>query len=501
MMPSLGGGSSLRGYASWRFRDMNSLLLQAEWRVLVNSFFDMARVLRRGQGRGARAGPRLERAEERRRPRLPRCTVRPPPRCASSWPRATRASPSSSRPARRSEEADHDPSHYVFAASSVSCSSPSWSAAALAATAASVRTASKKFYSDDPIAREPESADASKAAPWDIDLFYDLTYQLFVTPGKDYARPRAQNVNTIDEVPDSSWFTNRVGARPHHRRGGDEGPRRTAPRRTRPRGPSRGRRAPAPRRASPPRTRTAGTWFVSFDAPVNPEGATGALVVATKLFWALGYNQVEYHLTTLRPDKVQIDPQATRKRPSGDRTPLTEGDVHEILERANRNADGTLPHGGRPHAARQGARRLQVPGHPAGRPQRHRAARAPSRAAGAAGVRRVGEPHRHEGGQHARHRHRPRAAAASCSTTCRTSARRSVSAPTGRTTGTRAGSTSTTAPPRRSGSSRSASRMSPWQTYDYEKLPGHRPLRGRRVRPRDVEAARADGRLLRDARR
>ena len=42
MMPSLGGGSSLRGYASWRFRDMNSLLLQAEWRVLVNSFFDMA---------------------------------------------------------------------------------------------------------------------------------------------------------------------------------------------------------------------------------------------------------------------------------------------------------------------------------------------------------------------------------------------------------------------------------------------------------------------------
>jgi hypothetical protein len=42
MMPALGGGSSLRGYASWRFRDMNSLLLQAEWRVLVNSFMDVA---------------------------------------------------------------------------------------------------------------------------------------------------------------------------------------------------------------------------------------------------------------------------------------------------------------------------------------------------------------------------------------------------------------------------------------------------------------------------
>jgi outer membrane protein assembly factor BamA len=42
MMPSVGGGSSLRGYSSWRFRDRNSLLLQAEWRVMVNRFLDTA---------------------------------------------------------------------------------------------------------------------------------------------------------------------------------------------------------------------------------------------------------------------------------------------------------------------------------------------------------------------------------------------------------------------------------------------------------------------------
>ena len=41
MLPALGGGSSLRGFASWRFRDQNSLLLQAEWRVLVNRFMDV----------------------------------------------------------------------------------------------------------------------------------------------------------------------------------------------------------------------------------------------------------------------------------------------------------------------------------------------------------------------------------------------------------------------------------------------------------------------------
>lgn len=42
MLPSLGGGSSLRAYGSWRFRDQNSLLMQAEWRVMVNRYSDLA---------------------------------------------------------------------------------------------------------------------------------------------------------------------------------------------------------------------------------------------------------------------------------------------------------------------------------------------------------------------------------------------------------------------------------------------------------------------------
>jgi hypothetical protein len=42
MLPAVGGGSSLRGYPSWRFRDRNSLELQGEWRVIANRFLDMA---------------------------------------------------------------------------------------------------------------------------------------------------------------------------------------------------------------------------------------------------------------------------------------------------------------------------------------------------------------------------------------------------------------------------------------------------------------------------
>ncbi len=57
-MPSLGGGSDLRAYTSWRLRDLNSLLLQAEWRVIVNRFLDDGALLRRRQGRGATERPR-----------------------------------------------------------------------------------------------------------------------------------------------------------------------------------------------------------------------------------------------------------------------------------------------------------------------------------------------------------------------------------------------------------------------------------------------------------
>src|SRR5262249_48586733 len=67
-----------------------------------------------------------------------------------------------------------------------------------------------RFYSDDPIAREPESRDASTAAPHEVGLLYDMAINLFATPRTAPANVRAGNVNTIDEVPDSGWFTNRM---------------------------------------------------------------------------------------------------------------------------------------------------------------------------------------------------------------------------------------------------------------------------------------------------
>ena len=203
-----------------------------------------------------------------------------------------------------------------------------------------IRSAEQKFYSDDPLATVPETGDASGAQEYDIDLFYDLSYNMFVTARRDHSNLRAQNINTIDEVPDSSWFTNRVGTRPltveEITRGPVTGP------------------APQPGNWTISREKSSGaapgftatdsgghTWFVSFDAPANPDGATGAVVVSTKLFWALGYNQVEYFVSDVRRESLVIAQDATKRRPNGKRTPLTQDDIDEVLERADQKEDGS----------------------------------------------------------------------------------------------------------------------------------------------------------------
>jgi predicted small lipoprotein YifL len=203
-----------------------------------------------------------------------------------------------------------------------------------------VSTKGPLFYPDDPIARDPESQDASKAQPYEIGSLYEMTFNLFVTAGYKATGVRAQNINTIDEVPDSNWFTNRIGTTPVTTDAIVRGANVGAP--------------PDSSHWTVIREKTSGahpgftakdaagvTWFLEFDPPPFPEGATGAVAVATKIFWALGYNQVESFLTSYDPKHSDFDPNATLRRPNGARTKFTQDDIDSILERVARNADGT----------------------------------------------------------------------------------------------------------------------------------------------------------------
>ena len=70
-----------------------------------------------------------------------------------------------------------------------------------------------KYYPDDPIQVDNDRAfDASGAQPIEGSNGYDFVEHTFLKPGDRRDIP-AVNVNTVGEVPDSSWFTNRIGRR------------------------------------------------------------------------------------------------------------------------------------------------------------------------------------------------------------------------------------------------------------------------------------------------
>ena len=97
---------------------------------------------------------------------------------------------------------------------------PTWrtgcAAAALAAglwlAAGAGQAATQRFYPDDPLWLDPETQDAAGVRPIDLSDRYDVVENSFLGAGERVSR-RAANVNTLDEVPDSTWFTNRLGRR------------------------------------------------------------------------------------------------------------------------------------------------------------------------------------------------------------------------------------------------------------------------------------------------
>ena len=211
----------------------------------------------------------------------------------------------------------------------------------VAAARTPVPAAAGLFRDDDPLRHEPETQDASGAREWTIDLFIDLTLNLFTAPGDHHTGVRAENANTIDEVPDSNWFTNRILARPVSIEEAVQGPHAG----TRPaKGPwtivAAKEIGTAPGFTIEDEARE--TWFVSFDSRGHPEAATGAILVANKIFWALGYWQADNVLVHVRPEQLLIGDTTTIKAPSGEVRRMRRTDLDAIWQQAHPSADGSF---------------------------------------------------------------------------------------------------------------------------------------------------------------
>jgi hypothetical protein len=205
------------------------------------------------------------------------------------------------------------------------------------ALAAFVPCSAQKFLPDDPVTRTPEVAGVRKAKVQDINALYDFAHNSFHY--KNRVASESLAVNTLGEVPDSSWFTNRdltslsiaalkAGGRSH---GGPQPPYTVVAAKTE--GVSAGFRI---------RDARGLLYFVKADPPLNPEMATAADVLGALFLYAAGYNVPENYILVGRAEEFRLSEQATMKSISGKNRRLTATELRQIIDRIPREPDGRI---------------------------------------------------------------------------------------------------------------------------------------------------------------
>ena len=153
---------------------------------------------------------------------------------------------------------------------------------------------------------------------------------------------RAVNVNALDEVPDSTWFTNRIGVREMTPEQIAIGPNTTG--------------TPEDHRPWTIKSSKVGgitvgfiikdtrgvKYVLKFDQIGIPEVETGADVVIQRLLWACGYNVPEDYVVYFKRSDLKLADDAVIKDPMGNEKPLTEKFLDQQLAKVIVGPDGTI---------------------------------------------------------------------------------------------------------------------------------------------------------------
>jgi len=185
---------------------------------------------------------------------------------------------------------------------------------------------------DRPLARAPAKDDESEIAnALDVTLLRPLSRAWLAEAGGE-----ARNVNALDEVPDSSWFTNRAVLPADLERGPC---------------PAEGPALPLTVKSS----KTGGTtpgfvvkdakgarWIIKVDAlvPRQPELSTAADAIVSRLYWAAGFNAPCNEVVYVDDADMLVDSKSTESLPTGRKRPLSGERLRAVLARATRDGDG-----------------------------------------------------------------------------------------------------------------------------------------------------------------
>ncbi len=184
----------------------------------------------------------------------------------------------------------------------------------------------------------PKPVPVKSVETLDPNDLYDFFYQSLREPVRKIGPSRA--VNTLGEVPDSDWFTNRHSL--GHRMSREEL-----------------RRGPGDSSAPQPPFLVVGAktdgitpgfrmtdakgrlYFVKPDPRSNPEMATAADVLGAHFFYALGYNTPENYIVNIRDEELSISPKAKVTGVNGKPRPMTKRDIDRLKFKMARRADGS----------------------------------------------------------------------------------------------------------------------------------------------------------------
>jgi hypothetical protein len=195
----------------------------------------------------------------------------------------------------------------------------------------------QRFMPDDPLTRTPEVAAVRTADVQHINALYDFADNSFHYKSKVVTD--SLGINTLGEVPDSSWFTNRdisgvsveelkKGGRAH---GAPQPPYTVVAAKTE--GVSTGFRI---------RDARGLLYFVKADPPSNPEMATAADVMGALFLYAAGYNVPENYLLIGHRENFHLSKDATIKYTYGKDHRLSATQLRQIFDRIPREEDGSI---------------------------------------------------------------------------------------------------------------------------------------------------------------
>jgi hypothetical protein len=186
----------------------------------------------------------------------------------------------------------------------------------------------------------PRPDEAYSPLYWDAtdrSLFQPLSRTLSVDTSS-----QAVNVNAVDEVPNSSWFENRIGMRPmtvsEVARGacGESRLREVGPWTVisgKPDGANPGFMIRAP---------DGHKYLLKFDNDLQPERASAADVVGSRLYYAAGFATPCNDVVWFKPSILTLAPTAEAEAPDGDEYRMRAADLHRAYAHAVRGVDGTV---------------------------------------------------------------------------------------------------------------------------------------------------------------